>query len=107
LKEIENEKAFLICSGSLGEEFVHKVHDQAVVESIYVFCGNKAKHEQWARQYPKVKGVYTKIEFLCKQLKTEVQQTESSFFICLTTIKKSWKSLSPTVPTSTPIVNKT
>jgi hypothetical protein len=75
---IEKEKVFLICSGSLGEEFIPKVHDQAVIKSIYVFCGNKEKHKKWADKYPKVKGVYTEFEFLCKQLKVDVQQTESS-----------------------------
>jgi tetratricopeptide (TPR) repeat protein len=46
------------------------------VDSIFIFCGNKKYHEQWAKDWPKIKGVFTEISPICEALKKAAQQCE-------------------------------
>ena len=45
---------FLITSGALGQDLVPDVHDYQTILSIYVYCGDKARHEAWSASYNKV-----------------------------------------------------
>ena len=74
LQDTQNEKAFLIVSGSLGQKLVPHIHPLSQVDAIYVFCSDKSRHEAWAKDYPKVKGVHTKIEVICKELPIAAKQ---------------------------------
>jgi hypothetical protein len=38
------------------------------VVSIYIICNNNDRHEQWVKQWPKVKGVFTDITPICEAL---------------------------------------
>ena len=71
LDQIQKEKAFMIVSGSLGRQVVPEIENKPQLEAIYVFCGNKAAHEQWASKISKVKGVYTDIKSICKALQID------------------------------------
>jgi hypothetical protein len=44
----------LIVSGRLGREIIPYIHPLNQISSIYVFCSEKRKNEQWALQYHKV-----------------------------------------------------
>ena len=68
LDQIENENVFMIVSSSLGRQIVYEIENKPQLEAIYVFCGNKVAHEQWASKIPKVKRVYTGIKSICKAL---------------------------------------
>ena len=57
-----NKKIHLVTSGSLGKQVVPRLHEQPQVKSIFIFCGNKNSHEEWARKFAKVKGVHTDIK---------------------------------------------
>jgi hypothetical protein len=46
------------------------------VDSIFIFCGNTKRHEQWAKDWPKIKGVFTEITPICEALKKVAQQCE-------------------------------
>jgi tetratricopeptide (TPR) repeat protein len=76
INSIKEEKAFMISSGALGQTTVPVVHDKPQVSTICIFCGNKARHEQWAKQWPKVKGVYTDINPICEALKQAAQECD-------------------------------
>ena len=76
LETMDNEKACMIISGSLGQQLVPRVHNMPQVDSIFVFCGNKKYHEEWAKKWSKVKGVYTEIGPICEALKKAPQQCE-------------------------------
>ena len=78
LQSIENEKACMIISGSLGQHVVPQVHDMLQVDSIFIFCGNKKYHEQWAKEWPKIKGVFTEIGPICEALKKAADQCEQN-----------------------------
>ncbi|CAF2604474.1 unnamed protein product [Rotaria sp. Silwood2] len=72
VKDTKEEQMFMITSGSLGQTTVPIVHDLPQVSNIYIFCGNQARHEQWAKHWPKIKGVFTDIVPICKALKQAV-----------------------------------
>jgi tetratricopeptide (TPR) repeat protein len=73
---IKEERAFVISSGALGQTTVPMVHDNPQVNTIYIFCGNKGYHEKWAKEWPKVAGVYTDITPICEALKQAAQDCD-------------------------------
>jgi tetratricopeptide (TPR) repeat protein len=75
---IKEETVFLISSGAFGETTVPTVHDKPHVSAIYIFCGNKARHEKWTQQWPKVKGVFTDIKLICEALKQAAQDCDQN-----------------------------
>jgi tetratricopeptide (TPR) repeat protein len=74
LHSIDNEKAFVISSGSLGEHLVPNIHPMPQVDTIYIFCKNKSQHEQWTKNWAKIKGVYTDIKPICEGLQLAIKQ---------------------------------
>jgi tetratricopeptide (TPR) repeat protein len=79
LHEIKYEKAFMIVSGALGQHIVSHIHDISKLDSIYVFCGVPSRHEKWAQNWTKVKGVFTQIAPICDLLTQAVQKCEQNF----------------------------
>jgi tetratricopeptide (TPR) repeat protein len=79
LSDIKDEKVFMIISGSLGQQIISHIHDISQLHSIYVFCGSKIKHEQWVKDWPKIKGVFTQIGPICDSLKQTAQKCEQNF----------------------------
>ena len=71
LNEINEVKVFIIVSGSLGRQVVPDFENMPQVQSIYIFCGNKAIHEEWASKMLKVKGIFTEIEPICNSLQID------------------------------------
>ena len=47
-------RIIIVVSGRLGQEIVPRIHNLPQVSSIYVYCMNKQKYEQWAQSFPKV-----------------------------------------------------
>jgi tetratricopeptide (TPR) repeat protein len=78
INTINDNKVCMIISGSLGEHIVPRVHSMSQVDSIFIFCGNKKRHEQWTKQWSKVKGVFTEITPICEALKQASQQCEQN-----------------------------
>ena len=58
LKTIDDQKIFLITSGSLGQKTVPLIHNMAQLDTIFVFCSDKDRHEGWAKEWSKVEGVH-------------------------------------------------
>ncbi|CAF2058913.1 unnamed protein product [Rotaria magnacalcarata] len=69
LNEIDDGKTFIISSGALGQSLVNDIHGMPKVDAMYIFCGNKAHHESWAKEWPKIRGVFTSIKPICESLK--------------------------------------
>ena len=78
ISDIKARKAFMIFSGALAQSTVPIVHDMAQINTIYIFSENKAQHEQWAQQWPKVKGVFTDVKSICEALKKGVQECDQN-----------------------------
>ena len=78
LNNIEDEKACIIISGSFGQRIVPQIHNMSQVDTIFIFCGNKKFHQQWAKDWSKIKGVFTEIGPICEALKVTAQQCEQN-----------------------------
>ncbi|UJR20879.1 hypothetical protein I4U23_023988 [Adineta vaga] len=76
IQGITNDKICLITSGSLGQYIVSRIHSMPQMDSIFIFCSNKKSHEQWAKEWPKIKGVFTDIASICTALKEAAQRCE-------------------------------
>jgi tetratricopeptide (TPR) repeat protein len=69
ITDINEEKTFIIVSGAFSQIMIPIIQEISQVSSVYIFCKNKAWHEQWAQEWPKVRGVYTDITPICEALK--------------------------------------
>ncbi|CAF0895989.1 unnamed protein product [Adineta steineri] len=78
IQTIIDNKVCMIISGLLGQNFVPSIHNMSQVDSIFVFCGNRKHHEQWAKGWPKIKGVFTDITPICEALKETAHQCEQN-----------------------------
>jgi tetratricopeptide (TPR) repeat protein len=76
LSKIRDEKACILISGSLGRKTIPRMHDMSQVDSIFIFCGNIAWHEEWAKDWPKIKGIFNNISSVCEGLKEAAEQCE-------------------------------
>ena len=78
LEDMADEKVCVIISGVLGQQIVPRVHNMFQVDSIFIFCSNKNYHEEWAKDWSKVKGVFDEIGPICEVLKQVAQQCEQN-----------------------------
>ena len=76
LDKVDNQCVFVITSGYLGQYLIPKIHDISQLESIYICCGNKSKHQQWAKDWTKIKGVYTNMNEICQVLQLAIRQCD-------------------------------
>ena len=74
LREVTEEKVFVITSGSLGKDLISRIHSLPQVDTIYIFCDNRERHKPWTEQWSKVKDVYTQIEAIREALQQSVKQ---------------------------------
>jgi len=78
INKIPEETTFMITSGAFGQTVVPAIHNKKQVSVIYIFCGNKDRHEKWAKEWPKVKGVFTDIKPICEALKQAAQDCDQN-----------------------------
>ncbi|CAF1292108.1 unnamed protein product [Adineta steineri] len=78
IQTITNNKVCMIVSGSLGKHIVPHVHDMSQVDTIFIFCNNREWHEQWVKEWPKIKGVFTNIISICEALEQTAYQCEQN-----------------------------
>jgi tetratricopeptide (TPR) repeat protein len=78
IESINNEKVCMIISGSLGEHIVPRVHNVSQLDSIFILCEDKRRHEQWTKDWSKIKGVFTDIAPICEALKQAANECEQN-----------------------------
>ena len=78
INTVTDNKACVIIPGSLKEHIVPQIHHMSQVDSIFIYCGNKISHEQWATNWSKIKGVFTEISSICQALKQAAQECEQN-----------------------------
>ncbi|CAF0761669.1 unnamed protein product [Adineta steineri] len=76
LNQVDKERVFVITSGSLGQHLVPRIHGIPQLDAIYIFCGNKSRHEGWTQSWKKIKGVHTNIKDICQALQLVVKQCD-------------------------------
>src|SRR4051812_12248069 len=57
-----------------GQHLVPAIHDMTKLNAIFIFCGNKQRHQEWAQNYARIKGVHTSIKHICENLKMAIKQ---------------------------------
>jgi hypothetical protein len=72
ITQSSDKNIFLITSGAFGAKVVPIIHELPQIASIFVFCGNKSYHEQWANKWSKIKGVHTTMDDLYDKLKDAI-----------------------------------
>jgi tetratricopeptide (TPR) repeat protein len=70
IESLPKDRFVLIVSGRLGQQVVPRIHNLRQVYSIYVYCLDKERNEQWAKRYPKIKGVIIKLDELVTQIRS-------------------------------------
>ena len=78
IETINDRKACMIISGYIGQHIVPRVHNMSQVDSVFIFCGDKKRHEEWTKEWPKIHGVFTDIKPICEALKQAAQQCEQN-----------------------------
>ncbi|CAF1158658.1 unnamed protein product [Adineta steineri] len=78
IQTIIDKKVCMVISGSLGQHIVPRVYSMSQIDSIFIFCGNRKRHEQWTKDWPKIKGVFTDITSICEALKSAAHQCEQN-----------------------------
>ncbi|CAF0750595.1 unnamed protein product [Adineta ricciae] len=78
ISSVQDEKIFLIVSGSLGPKIAPQIENLNQVSSIFIYCGNKANHEQWTKQYKKIRSLHTQVRELCETVKFQIRQYDKS-----------------------------
>jgi tetratricopeptide (TPR) repeat protein len=76
LTDIYNGKVIMLISHALCQETMPLIHNIVQLHTIVVICSNKNMREQWAKEWPKIKGVFTEISPICEALKKTAQQCE-------------------------------
>lgn len=72
----KNENILMIISGALGQQIISDIHSISEIKSIYIFCNDRTKHEQWIQPWTKIEGAFSSIESICEQLKIDSRQCE-------------------------------
>ncbi|CAF1430855.1 unnamed protein product [Adineta steineri] len=78
IQTIVDKRICMIVSGSLEQHIVPRVHNMSQIDSIFIFCNNRKHHEQWTKDWPKIKGVFTDITPICEALKKAAHQCEQN-----------------------------
>ncbi len=98
---IKDERVFMILPGFLAQTTIITVHEKPQISAIYILCGNKARHEIWAKEWRKVAGVYTDITPICEALKQTTQDCDHNS-ISITFAKKTDGATGPNQDTLDP-----
>ncbi|CAF1355853.1 unnamed protein product [Rotaria sordida] len=67
----QNERVVMVVSGRLGSEIVPSIHKLRQVISIYVYCMDKKRNEQWANKFKKVKAVVVALDELISRIQAD------------------------------------
>jgi tetratricopeptide (TPR) repeat protein len=76
--DIKDVKIFMIFSEEFAQTTIPIVHDMPQVSSIYIFCKNKLEHEEWSKQWPKIKNIFTEISQICEVLKQATRECDQN-----------------------------
>jgi hypothetical protein len=83
----------VITTGHLGQQLVPDIHDLLKLDAIYIFCGNKSRHEKWTKKWIKIKGIYTDIKPLYQALQQAAKQcNQDSIAVSFVTVSEETSS---------------
>ncbi|CAF1488531.1 unnamed protein product, partial [Adineta steineri] len=106
LKKIDKERAFVITSGSLGQHLVPEIHSMPSLDTIYIFCSNKSRHEGWVQKWTKIKGVHTNIKDICQALQLTVKQCDQDTIAAIQDLAACCREVFTGNPTELQVINE-
>lgn len=71
-------RVFLIVSGSFGFYLVPLIYQIPQIQTIYVFCVNRQRAEEWAKPNLKISGVFTEKKMLVNKLRDDIQACDEN-----------------------------
>ncbi len=74
ITDMKEEKISMIISSALDQIVIPITHDIPQINTIYIFCGNEIRHEQWF----KVKVFFVDITPICDALKQVTQDCDKN-----------------------------
>jgi tetratricopeptide (TPR) repeat protein len=78
LTELEDLKVFLIADGVLSQQIMPLIHDIPQLDTIYIYCGDKSRHEKWTKNWAKIR-VHTEIKSLCEALQLAAKRCNEDY----------------------------
>ena len=74
IKEVREEKIFMIVSGTHAESAISRVHHLPAIYSIYLLHDKDSDHESWSYHWSKVKGAFMDVSDLCQALELATKE---------------------------------
>ncbi|CAF1599644.1 unnamed protein product, partial [Adineta ricciae] len=74
----DQDKVYLIISSSLGRSLMPCIHDIPQLDCLFIFCENKLHHEQWTKDWIKIKGVFIDAVSVCKAIEDTFRRYEQN-----------------------------
>ncbi|CAF3133069.1 unnamed protein product, partial [Rotaria sp. Silwood2] len=90
MSQLQNENSFLIIAGSLCESVVPRIHNMTQLYSIYVLCQKKAKYEEWAKNWSKVKDIFVEIDSICESVRQTARECDEDSIVISNQIEPSF-----------------
>ncbi|CAF1378304.1 unnamed protein product [Rotaria sordida] len=78
LKNVHDQKVFLIVSNTLANAILPLVHDLSQLDSVYILCKNKTMENNWTKKWRKVREIFDDISFIFPQLQRNTRLCEES-----------------------------
>ena len=96
IQSTEKEKIFLITSGSKASQLLPLVAHLRQVDSIFIFCLKQDRYQHLIDEYPKVIGIYVRLDDLCSSIRHEIELVDQQLqtFSVFDQHQKSTKDLS-------------
>jgi tetratricopeptide (TPR) repeat protein len=75
LQKKTDEMIFLILSDDLNRSTILQIHDLSQLYAIFIYCETMPKDKKWTKIWTKIKGIFTDINKICKELKQETERS--------------------------------
>ncbi|CAF1409762.1 unnamed protein product [Adineta steineri] len=70
----EDIKCFLVVKDATSQQLMPLISDIPQLDGVYIFNDIKTPHEEWTKEWQKIKGVHTNIDDIYQRLQMDVQQ---------------------------------
>ncbi|CAF2626878.1 unnamed protein product [Rotaria sp. Silwood2] len=67
----KSDRIIFIVTGRLGQEIMPRIHQLRQISSIYIYCMEKSYHEEWSKEFTKVRGVIVELEDLVAKIRLD------------------------------------
>jgi tetratricopeptide (TPR) repeat protein len=76
LHTLKNQNVFMVVSDSLSQTILPRIHQMPQLKAVLIFCSDKSKYKSLVNDWPKVRGVFTEVDDLCKSLQQVSRQLD-------------------------------